>query len=75
MELLNQGLSALRFILASPLFTGTVSGITKAIVGLGNVYNTVDASKPVSSATQIALDLKAPSANPTFTGTVYGITK
>lgn len=61
--------------LASPTFTGTVSGITKAMVGLGNVDNTSDASKPVSTATQTALDLKANFASPTFTGTVAGITK
>lgn len=34
----------------NPTFTGTVSGITKAMVGLGNVDNTSDANKPVSSA-------------------------
>jgi len=39
------------------------------MVGLGNVNNTSDASKPVSTATQTALDLKAPLASPTFTGT------
>ena len=44
-------------------------------MGLGNVDNTSDASKPVSTATQTALDLKAPLANPTFTGTVAGVTK
>ena len=43
----------------SPTFTGTVSGITKAMVGLGNVDNTTDLNKPVSTATQAALDLKA----------------
>jgi len=36
--------------LASPAFTGTVSGVTKAMVGLGSVDNTSDASKPVSTA-------------------------
>lgn len=41
--------------LASPTFTGTVSGVTKAMVGLGNVDNTADASKPVSTA-QAAAD-------------------
>ena len=61
--------------LASPTFTGTVTGVTKGMVGLGNADNTADASKPVSSATQTALDLKAPLANPAFTGTVTGITK
>ena len=44
--------------LASPTFTGTVSGITATMVGLGNVDNTSDANKPVSTATQNALDLK-----------------
>lgn len=61
--------------LASPTFTGTVSGITKAMVGLGNVDNTSDANKPVSTAQQTALNLKANLASPTFTGTVGGITK
>jgi hypothetical protein len=36
--------------LASPTFTGTVSGVTKAMVGLSAVDNTADASKPVSTA-------------------------
>jgi hypothetical protein len=44
--------------LNSPTFTGTVSGINKTMVGLGNVNNTSDLNKPVSAATQIALDLK-----------------
>jgi len=54
----------------SPTFTGTVSGVTAAMVGLGNVDNTSDVNKPVSSATQTALNLKADLASPTFTGTV-----
>ena len=54
--------------IASPTFTGTVSGITSAMVGLGNVNNTSDADKPVSTATQTALNLKANIASPTFTG-------
>lgn len=48
---------------------------TKAQVGLGSVDNTTDLGKPISTATQSALDLKAPLANPTFTGTVGGVTK
>jgi hypothetical protein len=56
--------------IASPTFTGTVSGITKTMVGLGNVDNTSDTNKPVSAATQTELDAKAPLASPTFTGTV-----
>jgi hypothetical protein len=54
--------------LASPTFTGTVSGITKTMVGLGNVDNTSDTAKPVSTAAQTALDLKAPLASPALTG-------
>jgi len=38
-------------------------------LGLGNVDNTSDANKPVSTATQTALNLKADKASPTFTGT------
>ncbi len=73
--------------IASPTFTGTVSGITATMVGLANVDNTTDLAKPISSATQTALDLKAnasdvstslalkaPISSPTFTGTVSGIT-
>jgi len=55
--------------LASPTFTGTVSGVSKTMVGLGNVDNTSDTNKPVSTAGQTALDLKANLASPTFTGT------
>ncbi|MEY4524787.1 MAG: hypothetical protein RIR57_157 [Bacteroidota bacterium] len=73
---------ALKAPLDSPTFTGTVSGVTKSMVGLGDVDNTTDAAKPISTATQAALDLKAnagdvnsalalkaPVASPTFTGT------
>ena len=44
--------------IANPTFTGTVGGISKSMVGLGNVDNTSDADKPVSTATQTALDFK-----------------
>jgi trimeric autotransporter adhesin len=54
--------------LSSPSIT-TPTGIVKGDVGLGNVDNTSDLSKPISSAAQTALDLKAPLASPTFTGT------
>lgn len=47
----------------------------KADLGLGNIDNTADTAKPVSTAQQTALDLKANIASPTFTGTVGGITK
>ena len=56
--------------IADPTFTGTVAGVTKSHVGLGNVDNTSDANKPVSTATQTALNLKANLEGPTFTGTV-----
>jgi hypothetical protein len=44
----------------SPTFTGTVSGITKTMVGLGAVDNTSDLDKPISTATQTALNNKQP---------------
>ena len=51
--------------------TLNVTGLngTKADVGLGNVDNTSDLNKPISTATQTALNLKADLASPTFTGT------
>ena len=67
--------------IASPTFTGTVTiptgasitaptGLVKGDVGLGNADNTSDVNKPVSTAQQTALNLKANLANPTFTGTL-----
>ena len=47
--------------------TGNPHGTTKANVGLGNVDNTSDANKPVSTAQQTALDLKANKALPALT--------
>lgn len=38
------------------LTTGTATGITKAMVGLGNVDNTSDANKPASTAVQALID-------------------
>ena len=55
--------------LASPTFTGTVSGITKTMVGLSNVDNTTDLNKPVSTATQTALNLKQNTLTNPVTGT------
>lgn len=54
---------------SSPTFTGTVSGITQAMVGLGNVNDTSDINKPVSTAQQTALNLKANLNSPSFSGT------
>lgn len=61
----------------------TMQTLNSAAVGLGNVDNTSDANKPVSTATNTALGLKANSASPAFTGTpnftgvagVTGLTK
>jgi hypothetical protein len=56
-DAVNGGL-ALKANTASPTFTGTVSGITKSMVGLSNVDNTSDVNKPVSTAQATALNLK-----------------
>ena len=60
----------------------TLLSLSKSQVGLGNVDNTSDVNKPISTATQSALDLKLnvntasstylPKAGPTFTGTMNG---
>ena len=44
--------------------------VTKAQVGLGNVDNTSDTDKPISTATQTALDAKMDKSNPTGTGSL-----
>ena len=56
--------------LASPTFTGTVSGIDKTMVGLTDVENTSDADKGISTAAQVALDLKESAANKSTDGTL-----
>ncbi len=53
--------------LNSPVIT-TPTGLVKSDVGLGNVDNTSDANKPISTATQNALNLKADANNATLTG-------
>lgn len=55
----------------SPTFTGTVSGITKDMVGLSNVDNTTDLNKPLSSNIIASLLLKENSANKS-TSTLLG---
>jgi hypothetical protein len=55
--------------LTSPVIN-TPTGITKSDVGLGNVDNTSDANKPVSTATQTALDAKLALAGGTMTGAI-----
>ena len=57
----------------NPTFTGTVTGITKAmVVGLENVDNTSDANKPVSTLTQIALNAKGSACQSEFCGYRHG---
>lgn len=62
----------------SPIELGFVDGVTSPIqtqidakafaANLSNVDNTSDVNKPISTATQTALNLKANIASPTFTG-------
>ena len=52
---------------------GTMATPTKTTVGLGNVDNTSDANKPVSTAQQTALDLKANTSS--FANGVYTPTR
>jgi hypothetical protein len=56
--------------LSGPTFTGTVSGITASMVGLGNVENTSDLNKPVSTAQQTALNSKLNLSGGTMTGKI-----
>ena len=59
-----------------PAATGTLaytSDITAAAVGLGNVNNTSDANKPVSTAQQSALDLKGNITSQTFVTPNIGV--
>jgi hypothetical protein len=53
----------------TPAQLKTSLSLVKGDVGLGNIDNTSDANKPVSTAQQTALNLKADLASPTFTGT------
>jgi hypothetical protein len=61
---------ALKAPIASPTFTGTVSGVTKTHVGLGNVDNTSDATKQtatLSAATKSDVGLSNVDNNSTAT--------
>jgi hypothetical protein len=64
----NQGAGNLKQTYAA-VKTWIKAWITKTDVALGNVDNTSDANKPVSTAQATALALKAPIASPAFTGT------
>ena len=50
-----------------PIFTGTVQGVTKSQIGLGNVDNTSDLNKPISIATQNALNSVIANTNASLT--------
>lgn len=52
----------------TPAQAKTALALVKGDVGLGSVDNTADTAKPVSTAQQTALDLKAPLASPALTG-------
>jgi hypothetical protein len=54
----TQAVLDLKANVESPTFTGTVSGISKAMVGLDAVDNTSDANKPLSNAAVTALGTK-----------------
>jgi hypothetical protein len=54
--------------LAGATFTGTVSGISKSMVGLANVDNTSDSNKPVSTAQQTAINGRLALSGGTLTG-------
>lgn len=49
--------------------TSNPHGVTKAQVGLGNVDNTSDANKPISTAAAAAIATLAPKVNPALTAT------
>lgn len=49
--------------------------VTKEQIGLGNVENTSDAEKPISTATQAALDGKVDKVTSADYNAIYGVTK
>lgn len=59
--------------LTSPAIS-TPTGLVKGDIGLGNVDNTSDANKPVSTATQTALDGKVDESVLTTKGDIYAAT-
>ncbi|MFM7983774.1 MAG: hypothetical protein ACKPKO_31065, partial [Candidatus Fonsibacter sp.] len=54
---------ALKATSASPIYLGTTAGITKVLIGLNSIDNVGDVDKPISTATQTALDGKADNTN------------
>lgn len=71
---LQQALSSQETVLSNALSEhannhSNPHAVTKAQVGLGNCDNTSDVNKPISTAVQSALNLKANLASPAFSGT------
>lgn len=80
MDKLNENMDKIDAALSShELDVNNPHGVTKAQVDLGNVDNTSDANKPVSTATQTALNLKADNLDLTAhtgnTSNPHGVTK
>lgn len=73
-EATNEADILLRAPIESPTFTGTVGGVTQAMVGLAAVDNTADSDKPVSTAQQTAIDAVADIANANTAGAAAGAT-
>ncbi len=59
-----------RLVIANNLSDLNNTATARTNLGLGNVDDTTDAGKPVSSAQQTALNLKADKESPTFTGNI-----
>lgn len=51
---------------------GSLATMNATAVGLGNVNNTSDAAKPISTATQTALNAKYDKTGGVFTGSLFG---
>lgn len=58
-QTISPGTAGQALISAGPSALASFQTLTGATVGLGNVNNTSDSAKPISAATQIALDNKA----------------
>jgi len=67
-EKVNEIIAELTTIAAHAALTNNPHAVTAAQVGLGNVENTSDLSKPISTLVQTALNLKAALDSPAFTG-------
>ncbi len=64
----NAAPNSLKAIANKPTLAAVAISGSKVDVGLGSVDNTSDANKPISTAQQTALNLKASAASPSTTG-------